>query len=157
VWEWRYSSTLLTSALDGSDWTASHPGCLLPGKEPLAHTTEEPGWAPEQVWMLWSTEKCLAPARNQTLAIQPIVHRYTDWATPSPHRLLACFSQDKSTVHCQGINWYPVYHVFWAAKSLAGKHNSDTCQRLQETGTAIPQNKEHGARRPVTAEECILD
>jgi hypothetical protein len=35
--ERRYSSySFLTSALDGGEWSASHPGCTLhPGKEPM--------------------------------------------------------------------------------------------------------------------------
>jgi hypothetical protein len=32
-----------------------------------------------QSWMLWSREKS-SPARNQTLAIEPVGHCYTDWA-----------------------------------------------------------------------------
>jgi hypothetical protein len=32
----------------------------------------EARWSPEPVWMLWSSEKCLAPAGNRTLAVQPV-------------------------------------------------------------------------------------
>jgi hypothetical protein len=54
--EWRYSST--TPDL-GVRWEA--------------------GWTPEPVWtLLWSKDKFLAPARNQTPAIQPAAHRYID-------------------------------------------------------------------------------
>jgi hypothetical protein len=43
--EWRYSSTIFTSALDGG--------------EPPAPIGYEAGWAPEPVWTLWIREKSL--------------------------------------------------------------------------------------------------
>jgi hypothetical protein len=36
-------------ALVGSEWSASRPGHLLPGKETLVPIEEEAGWTPEQV------------------------------------------------------------------------------------------------------------
>jgi hypothetical protein len=38
---------------------------LPPGKEPLACTELEVGWAPELVLTLWSREKSLAPDGNR--------------------------------------------------------------------------------------------
>jgi len=32
--EWRYGSTHLKSALDGSTWSAPRPGRFIPGKHP---------------------------------------------------------------------------------------------------------------------------
>jgi hypothetical protein len=50
--ERRYSSySFLTSALDGGQWSALHPGRTLPpGKEPSVPIVQEAGWAPEPVW-----------------------------------------------------------------------------------------------------------
>jgi len=36
---------LLTSALDGGEWSASRFSCFTPGKEPSVPTGEEAGWA----------------------------------------------------------------------------------------------------------------
>jgi hypothetical protein len=36
--------------------------------------------------MLWSREKSLFPARNDTQAVQPVVHLYTNCASPPPPR-----------------------------------------------------------------------
>lgn len=80
-----------------------------------------------------------------------MVHSYTDWTTPSLHRILAYFSQDKSTVHS------PVHHMFLSSQIPNRQAYSDTYQRLKETGTAVPHNKEHRAQQLITAEECILN
>jgi hypothetical protein len=42
---------ILTSALDGGEWSASRPGRALPlRKEPPVPTGQEAGWALEPVW-----------------------------------------------------------------------------------------------------------
>jgi hypothetical protein len=51
----------LTSALDGSEWSASRPDRFPPVKEPWCLLSEA-GSAPEPVWPLWSREKSLATA-----------------------------------------------------------------------------------------------
>jgi hypothetical protein len=43
---------LLTSALDGSDWSDSRSGRFTPGKEPSVPIVWA-GWPPEPVWKLW--------------------------------------------------------------------------------------------------------
>jgi hypothetical protein len=57
--ERRYSFySFLTSALDGGEWSASHPGCAVaPGKGPPVPTGREAGWVPEMVWTQWLEEK----------------------------------------------------------------------------------------------------
>jgi hypothetical protein len=54
----------------------------------------EAGWASEPVCKLWGTEKTVASARNQTLAFQPVVHRYTTDVTQLLHTTIG--------------NWYSI-------------------------------------------------
>jgi hypothetical protein len=67
--EWRYSSTILDFR---TKW-----GFL--GKQPTAPIGHKAGWTPEPVWTLCRREKYLAPAENQTLAIQPVACHSTNW------------------------------------------------------------------------------
>jgi len=76
-----YSSTLfLTSALEGGEGSASHPGrTLLPGKTwyPLYRRLGGPqGWS-GQVW------KISPPPGFDPRTVQPVGSRYTDYATRS--------------------------------------------------------------------------
>jgi hypothetical protein len=48
------------------------PAALPLRKGPPVPIGDDTGWTPESVWTLWSREKSLAPARNQTPAIQPV-------------------------------------------------------------------------------------
>jgi hypothetical protein len=77
---WR-DVQLSTSDDLGIRWEqlASHPG-FPPGKSPQYQADGSLGWVPEPVRTLWSREKSFAPARNRTPAVQPVAHRYTDWA-----------------------------------------------------------------------------
>jgi hypothetical protein len=58
-----YSScSFTTSALDGGEWLASHPGRVLPpGKGPPVPIGQEAGWAPEPVWTQRLEEKSPLP------------------------------------------------------------------------------------------------
>jgi hypothetical protein len=80
----RYSSySLLTSALEGGEWSASRPGrALPPGKEPPVPTVQEVGWAPEPVWTQRLEEKCSSSVGDRTPAVQSVVRHCTDYATP---------------------------------------------------------------------------
>jgi hypothetical protein len=63
-----YSSSFMTSALDGGEWSASRPGrALHPEKRPPVPIGQEAGWAPEQVWTQNLVEKSLASAGDRTL------------------------------------------------------------------------------------------
>jgi hypothetical protein len=74
--ERRYSSyAFSTSALDGGEWSASHPGrALTPGKGHPVYIVQETGWAPEPVWTQRSEEKSSCPYRGSNLdhpVVQP--------------------------------------------------------------------------------------
>jgi hypothetical protein len=65
-----------TSALSGSEWSASHPCHFTPGKKPPVPIVEETGWTPEPVWTKWRKFLTLLglelrplglPARSQSL------------------------------------------------------------------------------------------
>jgi hypothetical protein len=81
----RYSSySFLTSALEGGERSASRPGrALPPGKEPPVPIVQEAGWAPEQFWTQRLEEKSCASVGDRSPAVQSVVRRYTDWATPA--------------------------------------------------------------------------
>jgi hypothetical protein len=76
--EKRYSSySLLTSALEGGEWSASRPGRdLNPVEEPPVPIVQEAGWDPELVWTQRLEEKSSVGDRTQ--ATQSAVRRYTD-------------------------------------------------------------------------------
>jgi hypothetical protein len=82
-WEWRYSSThSLTPALDGGEWSASHPGCFTP-KERVPGTHWIGGWVgPRARLETVSKRKVPSPSlrRGSNLEhpiVQPVVSRYT--------------------------------------------------------------------------------
>jgi hypothetical protein len=70
--EWRYSSThSLTSALDGSEWSASRSGRFIP-RETDPGTKWIGGWVgPRAVLDAVVTRKIPTPARNRTLELRP--------------------------------------------------------------------------------------
>jgi hypothetical protein len=81
--EWRYSSTrALTSAQDGSEWSASHPSRFSP-KERSPGTHWIGGWVgPRAVLDAVVKRKIPSPRREakpRTPVVQPVVQRYTDW------------------------------------------------------------------------------
>jgi hypothetical protein len=70
---------LLTSALDGGEWSPSRPGHFTSEETvPPVPIGQEAGWAPEPVWTLWSREKSFDSAGYQTSAVRPVPRRYTD-------------------------------------------------------------------------------
>jgi hypothetical protein len=57
--------------MDGGEWSASHTGIFTPRKS-TSGTHRTVGWVvPKPVWML-GRRKISYPARNRTLAVQPI-------------------------------------------------------------------------------------
>jgi hypothetical protein len=64
----------LTSALDGSKWSASRPGrALPPGKGPPVPTGKEAGWAPELVRTHRLEEKSSESPGDRTLVARSVV------------------------------------------------------------------------------------
>jgi hypothetical protein len=78
--ERTYSSySFLTSALKGSEWSASRPGrALPPGKEPPVPIVQEVGWTLEPVWTQRLEEKFSASVGERTPAVQSVVRHYID-------------------------------------------------------------------------------
>jgi hypothetical protein len=81
--ERKYKSYLFTtSALDGGEWSASRPSCILPpGKRPMVPIGQEAGWASEPVWTQTLEEKsyCLCRGSNcDRPVVQSLVRQYTD-------------------------------------------------------------------------------
>jgi hypothetical protein len=64
----------LTSAIEGGVWSASRPGRLYLGKEPVP-IVQEAEWAPEPVWI---GAENLAPPGFNSRTFQPVANRYTD-------------------------------------------------------------------------------
>jgi hypothetical protein len=82
--ERKYSAThSLTSALDGSEWSASHPGHFTP-RERAPGTYWIGGWVgPRAVWDMVVKRKIPSPHQEsnlRTLIVQPIAQRYINWA-----------------------------------------------------------------------------
>jgi hypothetical protein len=86
IGEWRYNSThSLTSALDGSEWSASHPGRFTP-RETAPSTHWIGGWVGPRAGLDTSKRRTPSPRResnSDNLIVQPIISRYTDWTIPA--------------------------------------------------------------------------
>jgi hypothetical protein len=67
IWgERRYSSSFLTSALDGGEVSVTPRPRFAPGKQPPVPIVQKAGWAPEPVWTQKLEEKLFAPAWDRT-------------------------------------------------------------------------------------------
>jgi hypothetical protein len=84
--EWRYSSTFLTSALDGGEWSASRPSHFTPRERtPGTHWTGS--WVgPRASLDTVSKRKIPSPHRESNPnhpIVQTIPSHDTDWAIPA--------------------------------------------------------------------------
>ena len=73
---YRYSSTL-PGTRRGRVVSSTPRPHFIPGKDPVP-ILQEAGWAPG---LVWTGAENLVPARIWSWPIQPLVSRYTDWAT----------------------------------------------------------------------------
>jgi hypothetical protein len=92
----------LTSALDGSKWTASRPCSFTPEKIATgAHWIR--GWVGPRAG-LDAVEKSLVPVRNRALTVQCSARRYTDWVitTPPKHLYKICIKCSWFSSPCGG-------------------------------------------------------
>jgi hypothetical protein len=79
---WRYSSTIFTSALDGDERSPWRPWRFTPGE--TAHGTNwTGGWVGLRAGLnILEKRKFVSSVGNRMSAVQHVVHYYTDWATP---------------------------------------------------------------------------
>jgi hypothetical protein len=67
----------LTSALDGSEWSASSPGSFTPGeKGPVTNWIG--GWVSSRVGLDAMKKRKPYPCRESNPGVQPVANRYTD-------------------------------------------------------------------------------
>jgi hypothetical protein len=71
--EWGYGSTIFTVALDGGQWSFSHPSCLTPGERTRKYLLDRRMGGPQSLLECYREEKNLAFAGNQTLVIQTTI------------------------------------------------------------------------------------
>jgi hypothetical protein len=81
------SPKFLTSALDGKEWSVSRPGHFIPGERaPCAHWMGGRTGPRAGLDAVELRDKFLASAGNRSPTIQPVAHRYTNWAIPAPRK-----------------------------------------------------------------------
>jgi len=78
----------LTSALDGSGWSAPRPGRFTPQEREPVRTVQETEWLPEPV------RKISPPPEFNPRTVQPVACRCTTWAIPA-HKLMWFFNYNK--------------------------------------------------------------
>jgi len=71
----------MTVEIERGEWSAARSGrSLPPGKDPIP-IVQEAGWGTVPVW----TAENLAPPGFVSRTVEPVVSRYTDWATRPTH------------------------------------------------------------------------
>jgi hypothetical protein len=100
--ERKYSSySFMTSALDGGEWSASHPGRALdPGEGPLVLIGQEAG-ASDLVWTKRLEEKSFCFCRRSNSdrqVVQSVVRHYADWT----RTCMSPFADELCVCRCKG-------------------------------------------------------
>ena len=137
----------MTVAVEGGEWSQHAPTHLTPGKDPIL-IVHEAGWAPRPVW----TGRKSRPTGIRSPAVQPVVSRYTDWATRSSFIIrtitncyaakrisntcyvMKAFNGTSQTVNFQHLHGSPLLH-----KTLTQKSPSS----LQHIWWHVPINSYH--------------
>jgi hypothetical protein len=105
----KYSSySLLTSALDWGEWSASRPGRALPPVNDSRYPLDS-GWASELVWTQKLEKKSFASAGDRTSDVKSIVRHYTDWVAPGPTDWIRRYCLDDLRLQRAKVNskWKP--------------------------------------------------
>jgi hypothetical protein len=114
VGEWRYSSAILYLSISWKRVVSLTPRLLYPREMSLRYPLNRRLGGRHSRCGRRGEEKNLSPAGNSTKAVQPIIHRYIDWAIPIPQghivRSVKCFLEmlhshelsnaRKCTFHC---------------------------------------------------------
>jgi len=87
----RQSPFTLIVTSDEGELSDSCHRCFTPTKEPLVPTKQKPGWTRELIWILCITDKCHAPAQNQTTTPQ--------FSSLCPSHYTHCAIPASKTVH----------------------------------------------------------
>jgi hypothetical protein len=90
---------ILTSALDGGEWSASRPGRFTP-RGITARTHWVWGWVGPRAGMDMVSKTEIPSPRRESKPdhpiVQPVANRYTDWAIPAPpHAVVLFFSSER--------------------------------------------------------------
>jgi len=75
----------MTTALEGGEWSAAHPGRILPSGKTRYPFYRRPNGAQGRS----GRAKNLVPTGIQTQTVQSVVSRYTDWDTGPTHMVVA--------------------------------------------------------------------
>jgi hypothetical protein len=114
----------MTKAL-GGEWSASLSGRFTPGERTPG--THRIGWVgPKGGLDAVGEEKNPVPARNRTLAVQPVARRYTDWAIPAPEQTYENRTEHTNTLYGQNVE-------FWCVKAGDAYSNQSVPHRKHIT------------------------
>ena len=95
----------MTAALEGSDWSAARPGRTLPPAKTRYPFYRRLG-GPQG---LSGRPENLVPTGIRSRTVQPVVRRYTEWATPTkPDSIITQKPQTKHRTRCVNYitsNW----------------------------------------------------
>jgi hypothetical protein len=134
--ERRYSSySYLTSALDGDEWSASHPGrALPPGKGPPVPTRTHPyppvptrthctgGWVGPRAGLDAEARRKIisAPVGDRTPVVQSVDRHYAAWATSMTGNLVNSITSSD----------YPGWGSSWFSSAPHGKYWTSVLKQI---------------------------
>ena len=126
-----YSS--MTMAIEGGEWSAARPGCTLPLGKTRYPFYRRLGGA--QGWSGHAENLVLTGIRSRT--IQPVVSRYTDWATWPIYIF-------KSQKHCRmRLKCYLIMEMnHWIQNSFF-PHNHTTISWICTPAASVPVRGNH--------------
>jgi hypothetical protein len=81
--KWRYSSIILTSALDWCECSVLHPG-----EETPVSIGYEAGWAPEPVWTLWSKNNFSPLSGIRHRPCSSLLYRLQYWGSKNRYEII---------------------------------------------------------------------